>query len=1115
LKILDTFVQHKLTKMKKSIFSSLLLLMLSALSFAQDRHVVTGTVRDSSGKPLPGAGVLIEGSTVGTVTDIDGKYSLEVSSEETLEVSFLGFKTVFGKPGKGAVLDFVLKEDSNLLQDVVVVGYGTQARKTLTTSVSKVDGESLVNAPVNSVGDALKGRVAGLHVATSNALSGETPRFLIRGGSSITMNNDPIFIIDGALMDDLGGLNPNDIESLEILKDAASAGIYGARASNGVILVTTRKGNAYKGPQVVFDVQMGMQSPSSRWPIMNARDYLNYIRPAIASAMANDTTHPAASLLNGPNAYGTGNTGNKALFSTKYLDYNQPVPEGYEWMYDPINPNNVIIFQDNDWQSQWFSNAFWQKEYVGVNGGNKRMKYAASVSYTDDEGVVAVSGYNVFTMHGNTSFKINHALEAGATFYMSRQNKRVPIDNYYQVIGRGLIAAPTAMEKNPDGEWNQLVATNNKAHSPAWWEAFYDRSNIRNRSTGSFYLKWDIFKDLQAYAQYTHFDETYSGSYRAIGEVDGTVNSYHSNRPRTETRTETFRQTFSSHLTYNKTFLGGHNLSAMAGYEWMKQNYIYLQGKSSGAVTDDVTVLDAGVNFEASSKEQSQALISYFGRLAYDYKNRYVASMTFRADGSSKFAEGNRWGFFPAASLAWIVSEEPFFKPVTDKMNTLKLRASYGLTGNNSIGLFDTYGSYSTSSYGPMSTIQPGAMQNSGMQWETTKQLDFGLDMGFFHDRIRLIVDYYNKVTENMLFSISLPDTSPYSSVKANVGSAKFYGCEVELHTVNFETKDFSWTSDFTYSFSGNEVLSLPDEYMYDEVDIDGNFTGKKVWRIGGYTMSETGYRYGGIAVGEPLGRIYGYKVDRIIQTLEEADNALYDNESFGYRVSDGKRIKGRKDVGDYEWCNMPGSARDGGNEIINSEDMFLLGNVTPHSTGGIGNTFRYKKLSLNVYMDFALGHSIVNGMKTQLLKNTMGDCNSMLGYLVYDCWDHEGDTDAKYARYTPNDSDWGNRNWRGISSFMVERADYLCLRDVTLSYDLPETWFSKYGVKKVTVGVSGNTLYYLTGVTGAVSTETGISSSAGASMYTAVSTSNSDGDTRANMMPNPRKVLFNVKVFF
>lgn len=268
MKILDTFVKHKLTKMKKSIFSSLLLLMLSALSFAQDRHVVTGTVRDSSGKPLPGAGVLIEGSTVGTVTDIDGKYSLEVSSEETLEVSFLGFKTVFGKPGKGAVLDFVLKEDSNLLQDVVVVGYGTQARKTLTTSVSKVDGESLVNAPVNSVGDALKGRVAGLHVATSNALSGETPRFMIRGGSSITMNNDPIFIIDGALMDDLGGLNPNDIESLEILKDAASAGIYGARASNGVILVTTRKGNAYKGPQVVFDVQMGMQSPSSRWPIM-------------------------------------------------------------------------------------------------------------------------------------------------------------------------------------------------------------------------------------------------------------------------------------------------------------------------------------------------------------------------------------------------------------------------------------------------------------------------------------------------------------------------------------------------------------------------------------------------------------------------------------------------------------------------------------------------------------------------------------------------------------------------------------------------------------------------------------------------------------------------------
>ena len=1078
-------------------------------------RIVSGTVRDENSNPVPGAGVFVKGTRNGVITDMQGRYSIQVEEGAVLVASSLGFSDTEIRVGKSSTINIIMSEDRLLLDDVIVVGYGTQARKTLSTAVSKVDGETLVNSPVNTVGDALKGRVSGLRISTANALAGEAPRFMVRGGSSITMGNDPIYIVDGALMDDLGGLNPNDIESIEVLKDAASAGIYGARASNGVILVTTRKGSSSKAPQVVFDIQMGVQTPSSRWPILNARDYLTFIRPAIAEAMANDSVHPATALLTGPNAYGTGNTGGKALFSTRYLEYREPVPEGYTWMYDPLNPNKVITFQDNDWQDQWFSTAFWQKEYVGVNGGSDRMKYAASAGWTKDDGVVAVSGYDVFTMHGNTSFKITSFLEAGATFDLSRQEKQVPVDNYYQAIGRGLIAAPTAMEKNPDGEWNQLVATNNKAHSPAWWQAFYDRSNTRNRASGSFFLRWTIARGLEAYAQYTHFDEQYSGSYKALGEVDGTVNSYQSNRPRTETRTETLRKTFTSHLTWKATLAGSHNLSAMAGYEWMSQQYLYLQGKSTGAVTDDVDVLDAGINFEAKSKDQSQALISYFGRVGYDYKNRYVAAFTFRADGSSKFAPGNRWGIFPAGSAAWIVSEEPFFEKMKPVMNNLKFRLSYGQTGNNGIGLFDTYGSYTASSYGALPTIIPGEMQNTEMQWETTTQLDAGLDMGFAKDRVRIILDVYNKLTDNMLFSIQLPDTSPFSTVKANVGSARFYGFEAEIHTVNIDGRKFRWNSDFTIATNHNLVCSLPDEYMYDEVDIEGNFTGRKAWRIGGYTMSETGYRYGGIAVGEPLGRIYGYKVDHIIQTLEEADKALYDTESFGYRVSDGKRIKGRKDAGDYEWCNMPGSAREGGAEIINSEDMFLLGNVTPVVTGGFGNTFTFGRLSLNVYLDYALGHSIINGMKSHLLKNTMGDCNSMLGSLVYDCWTHEGDTDAKYARYTPNDSDWGNRNWRGVSSFMVERADYLCIRDVTLSYDLPEKWTATAGMKRVTVGVSGNTLHYFTRVTGAVSTETGISSSSGASMYEAVSTSNSDGDTRANMMPNPAKVLFNLKLVF
>lgn len=1078
---------------------------------------VSGTVRDADGNPLPGAGVLVKGTASGTVTDNDGRWSMIVPENAVLEFSSLGFETVTAKADvRGGAMNIVLKEDTKLLDEVVVVGYGMQARKTLTTSISKVDGGALADAPVASVGDAIKGKVPGLRVATSNSLSGEAPRFMIRGGSSISMSNDPIYIVDGALRDDLNGINPNDIESLEVLKDAASAGIYGARASNGVILVTTKKGSPSNGPQIVFDVQLGFQTPASRWNILNSRDYLHFIRPAIATAFANDSEHPAATLLNGANAYGTGNTGTKSIYSTRYLEYRQPVPEGFEWMYDPVDQNKVLIFTDSDWQSQWFSPAFWQKEYIGVNGGNEKMKYAASVSYTGDDGIVAMSKYDVFTMHGNTSFKVTKNLEAGATFDMSRQKKHIPVDNYYQCIGRGLIAAPTAMEKNLDGEWNQLVSTNKNAHSPAWYERFYNRMNTTSRMSGTFNLKWKIIEGLTANAQYNYFEQNYVGSYNIVGEADGVINSVNATRPVTETRTQTRRNTFTAHLNFNRTFADAHHVSATAGYEYMGQQYLYLQAKSTGAVSDDVPVLQSGVNFEASNRNERQAMISYFGRVGYDFRHRYIAAATFRADGSSKFAASNRWGYFPAASLAWVVSEEPFWKDLSKKMNTLKVRASYGQTGNNGIGLYDTYGSYSVGNYGYLSTMSPDKMQNTGMRWETTTQLDVGLDMGFLKDRIRFVFDYYDKVTDDMLFSITLPDTSPYSSVKANVGSARFYGFEAELHTVNFSRRDFTWSTDITYAFTRNKVLSLPDEYMYSEVDEFGNMTGNKAWRIGGYTMTESGYRFGGTAVGEPLGRIYGYKVDHIIQSLAEADAALYDVESKGFRVSDGKRIPGRKDAGDYEWCNRLGSARDeNGNEIINSEDMFYLGNVVPHSTGGINNTFTFRRITLGIYLDYAIGHSIINGQKTQLVKNTMGDCNSMLGDIVYDCWRYPGDTEAKYARYTPNDTDWGNRNWRGASSFMVEKGDYLCIRDVSLYYDLPEKWISKMHIKKLTVGVTGNTLHYFTRVTGAVSPESGISSAGGSDMYTAVSTNNSDSDNTGNLMPNARKVIFSVKVTF
>lgn len=1072
---------------------------LAQTSPVSNEVTVTGKVVDASSQPLIGVTVCVDGSvTNGTTTDASGNYQISVRPSETLVYSYIGYSDVKESVGARTQINVTMQEASTKMDEVVVVGYGTQSRRTLSTAISKVDGEMLFDAPVASAGEALKGKVTGLRVQTANALAGEAPRFMIRGGSSINLGNDPIFIVDGMTRDNINEINPNDIESMEVLKDAASAGIYGARASNGVIIVTTKKGSVSKGPQIIFDAQIGCSSPSRKWDLMNAKEFINWVRPAMAEGYNGKTLISANNT-----AASSGNT-ESSYFTTRYLQDGETIPAGWESMPDPLDPTKTLVFKNTNFQNQWFKNALWHKEYVGINGGTDKVRYAASVSYMGDDGIVAMSKYKAFTMHGNTSFKITKNLEATTTFDFSRSKKKPLTSNYFNAIGRGIMTAPVARGYNEDGTMMQ-VGTNVNQELAEFYEHMYDRETANHRIQGSLALKWNIYKGLTAHAQYSVLDDNYRGSYYARGEYEGTPNYISQTRSTTETRTEKLRDNFQIYLNYKNTFAGKHNLNVTAGYDYMMQRYWYLTATGTGSVSDDVPIIDSGTEFTASNKDEKQALISYFGRAQYDYDNRYVFSGTFRADGSSKFAKGNQWGFFPAGSFAWIISEEPFWDVSKTKMNTFKFRMSYGQTGNNGIGLYDTYGAFKTDLYGGHSTMLPSTMQNTGMKWETTTQLDLGLDLGFFNDRLRVVMDYYNKRTDNMLFSITLPDTGTFSSVKANVGSARFYGFEFELHSVNIQKKNFTWTTDFTYTFTRNKVLSLPEEYKYTDIN------GKTAYRIGGYTMSESGYRFGGTAVGESLGRIYGYKIDHIIQSEAEADAALYDAQSRGFRRSDGKQITGRKDIGDYEFCNRPGSALLNGKEQINAEDMYELGNVVPHSTGGIGNTFRYKGLTIHFYFDYAIGHSIYNYMKTRMFQNTLGNCNSNLDKEVYYCWRFPGDTGAKYARFFANDADFGNRNFSRCSDFNVERADYLCLRDVSIMYDLPSKWTSRIGIKKITVGVTGNTLYYWTGLTGSISPETGIGTDSGDSMYTSVQM----GASNSNLAPAARKFLFNVKITF
>lgn len=444
--ILDDVFGKQVTGFKYKLMSSTVVITADRQQVSKTGNItVSGKVTDRSGEPLIGAGVLVKGTSKGVTTDLNGNYTLETTPDAVLVYSFIGYKDQEEKVLNRSQINVSISEDANILDDVVVVGYGTQSRKSLTTSISKVDGNKLYAAPVSNIGDALKGKVTGLRVATNNTIAGNAPRFLIRGGSSISLSNDPVVIVDGVTRD-MDDLNPNDIESIEVLKDAASAGIYGARASNGVILVTTKKGNSWERPRITFDAQVGWSSPSRKWDLMNAREFLSFVRPAIAQGPNGSV------ILNGANAAGTGNK-DTDIFTTRYLDKNELVKDGWQWMYDPVDPTKVLTFNDTDWQSKWFSNALWHKEYIGVNGGSKNVKYAASVSYLQDDGMVAMSGYKLFTMHGNTSFNITKGLVASTTFDFSRSIKNPLTGNYFNAIGRGLMMSPTNREFYDDGRW--------------------------------------------------------------------------------------------------------------------------------------------------------------------------------------------------------------------------------------------------------------------------------------------------------------------------------------------------------------------------------------------------------------------------------------------------------------------------------------------------------------------------------------------------------------------------------------------------------------------------------------------------------------------------------------
>ncbi len=1039
---------------------------LTFLSGVQQEPTIK--VVDSNGEAIAGASVHVVGTSISGSTNQQGELKLAgIKNGQSIRVSMLGYQELVKAYVAGEALQFTLLNNDEALEEVVVVGYGTQSKKTVTAAIGRIDGKNFENLPLNSVGDAMKGKVAGLRVYTTDNQPGENPTFRIRGGSSINQSDAPIIVVDGVVRD-MSGINPNDIESVEILKDAAAAAIYGARASNGIVMITTKKGKNQK-PQITFESSHAAQSPAQQFDLMNAEDYITWMRKAVQNGK-----YPQRNFQNGY-SMSSANT-ETSIWTPRYLENGENAPEGWKTMADPLDPSKTIMFQDVDYQKRFFDNSFWSNYYVGVNGGSEAVKYAASAGYTDDQGIGIGTGYDRFTMKGNMDIKITDKLNFAGGYDFSKTNMEDYPDNKRNSVQRGL-STP-----NTHRLYNTLTGLpekgiNGSTPAPDWYEYYYDRGQVTKRNTAFGRLDYRPINDLKFTAMLTNFNR--HSRFNSFIKA----NEYNGLRDTEEGFSETERLNFQAYANYSKR-IGDHDLNIVVGTDYMKDKLNSFSASVTGASSDKVPTLSAGsIPGMPSSGRTAEVLISYFGRANYNYKSRYLLSLTMRADGSSKFAEGNRWGYFPAASAGWIVSEEDFWT-AESWFNNLKIRGSYGMTGNNAIGLFDAYGSYSTSGkYNGNSTILTSSIPNNSLRWETTNQLDIGLEMGFLNDRINVSADYFNKITNDLIFDQPLPNTSGYSSIMTNIGKVNFYGADFHLSTVNIKKGNFTWSTDLTYSYIMNKVLELPNN-GYDKN------------RIGGITAGD-GSSFGGIAEGERMYQIYGFVTDGILETKEAAYNAMYDANSNGFRLEDRKGITGRKDVGDYEWKNRPGSTQRAGKDQITNEDQFLLGYTIPHSTGGIGNNFQYKNWGLNIFMDYAIGHTVQNYLQERYFMGTF-NYNYNLTNAVKETWQQPGDN-QKYAKFFANDADDGNKNYSRVSNVFSEKGDFLALREVTLSYSLPQNLVGKWGMQRATLYASGQNLHFFTAVTG-VSPERGTGS-----------TYNTD----YNPYPAARKYSLGIKVSF
>ena len=1051
-------MKHRYIPKIRAILLMALFTISVVSAIAQQRQIRGVVTSASDNSVIPGVTVVVKGTQTGTLTDVEGRYEINAGASQTLIFSFVGFKSQEIAAGSRSELNVILAEDVTALNEVVAVGYGSQSRQTMTTSISKLDTKVLENVPFANAASALQGTVSGVRVQTLSGQPGAAPRVIVRGGTSINSPNgaQPLYVVDGVIRTDLEGINPSDIESMQVLKDAAATSIYGARASNGVVIVGLKKGA--QGKTVVnYSYSLGFSSLRKKYDVLSARDYIHYGRLGIAAI---GEKHPERlPWLNGAYGQGVGNDlTNRTGFTTQYLtDENRhKLDEGWESMPDPLDPSKTIIFSNTDWQDILFRTGVTNEHYLGFSGGVEKASFNLGVGYTSIDGIAINTNFKRFTTNLNGRLKVKDNLSVYGGLNFSRFGDNV-VYSENQLFERAIALAPSAKYTYEDG--TLAPGFNRSLGNPAYHLERMRNNNQQNNLTISGGLQWEILPNLTFEPMASLFYTAEENNQFQMSYFDTPVSFIDSREARGEYKKWDQKQ-LDATLTYDKSINNAHNFSIKAGISYFDRANRTLTAVGRGAATDLIPTLNASATpVSVSSSASSQAIFGYFGRVTYDYQRKYLFTLNARYDGASNLGQNNKWGFFPGVSVGWNIHNEDFWSNNT-AISNLKLRGSYGVNGNlGTLGDFQAQGQYSVGSrYAGIAAVQYTVMANQDLKWEQSKTLGVGIDAGFLNDRVRLIADYYDRITNNLITTLSLPQETGFTSILTNLGSLGNKGVEFELSANILKGSELQWDLALNSSYNINKILKLPEN-------------GNENNRVGGfYVFDESIGDYawkGGLQEGIRPGELYGYKQLGVYATDEEAAAGPRDELVAGADKS--------KVGGDVDWADLDK------NNIIDTRDRIYTGNIYPKWTGGLTNTLTFKGISLIARVDYMTGHTIYNYVRANMNGQFHGDANATTDVLR--SWVKQGDrTDV--PRYYWADQAAQANYWRGDPrnlnngsgrSLDYERGDYLALREITLSYTLPQSLLSHIRFSNIRFNISANNLAYLTKYKGLMPEEGGI----------------------------------------